>query len=469
MTIFNVYYIIKIMNHTFHCHLRKSFQWYNKWHNHPRHQHTHWLAFLVVIFSTFSFISGQTDLFPYYSPTIQEARAQSVPNYAESLKNAMNSVIASNPDGIADVLNTKQNSLTFLNMVAAELQNDGFYATTNVLNGNNNPNSGDAIAIWKSGDTTIERYDAVMGTSAPSQMIRQSVTSGNFTGDIPLGCANNGGSKNCADPNFNPNSDSNTNNGSGDNTSGAEAPFKPQVLFPPPPATDFNQLIGNTFRYALSIVGIAVFIMIMWGGFLWVTSTANPGNIATAKRKIYNAIIGAIFLLSIYVILNTINPELVGGVLRLPGIQAPVVNQPPTAICSNGSALAQQFNNAAFPRRVAAELATLMVCLESDPTVSSLIDKNQTYTFEISNDMCNYTRGNTLCGTCAHSLNSCHYGGAAGRDGSLAVDYNTKDGSPTGEQQLFNALNSLKSTCGFGYILFEQTHTHLSTTSCSGN
>ncbi|MDP3793086.1 MAG: pilin [bacterium] len=115
-------------------------------------------------------------------------------------------------------------------------------------------------------------------------------------------------------------------------------PCDPPPLQPPAPApptnpnadAEFGQMIGNVFNYALILVGISVFVMIMWGGILWLTSPANPGNIATAKKKIYNAIIGAVILLSAYVILKTINPELVGGRLDLPGIKppAPIIKPP---------------------------------------------------------------------------------------------------------------------------------------------
>ncbi len=90
-----------------------------------------------------------------------------------------------------------------------------------------------------------------------------------------------------------------------------------------PPATKFQDLITGAFNYSLALVGIAVFLMIMWGGFLWLTSAANPGNISSAKKYITNALLGAVLLVSAYVILFTINPELVGGGLTLPGIEGP--------------------------------------------------------------------------------------------------------------------------------------------------
>src|SRR3989344_5906154 len=116
-----------------------------------------------------------------------------------------------------------------------------------------------------------------------------------------------------------------------DPITGQPAPFQPKTpatVRNPQASQEFGQMVTNVFNYALVLVGISVLIMIMWGGILWLTSAANPGNIATAKRKIFNAIIGAVILLSAYVILRTIIPELVGGSLTLPGIQAPAPAAP---------------------------------------------------------------------------------------------------------------------------------------------
>ena len=85
-----------------------------------------------------------------------------------------------------------------------------------------------------------------------------------------------------------------------------------------------GQLIQNIYLYALYLVGLAVFIMIIWAGFLWLTAGANPGNIANAKHKILNAIIGAIIFFSGYAILYSINPDLVGGGFTL--LELPVNN-----------------------------------------------------------------------------------------------------------------------------------------------
>ena len=109
------------------------------------------------------------------------------PNHAGALSDAMDAVIDSNPEGIADELNTTENGFKFLEFVAGELNSSGYIATTSVLNGNGNPNTGDIIAVWRPGEITMERYDAIVSSGSGSTPLRDSTSTG-FTGDIPLSC-----------------------------------------------------------------------------------------------------------------------------------------------------------------------------------------------------------------------------------------------------------------------------------------
>ena len=111
----------------------------------------------------------------------------------------------------------------------------------------------------------------------------------------------------------------------------------------PGSTTTFESLISNSLTYAVYALGIAVFIAILYAGFLWMTSAANPGNIASAKRYITNAIIGAVLLLSSYIILYTINPDLVGGTFNLPGIVQNTEGQSIRYIVNSESQSAEAF------------------------------------------------------------------------------------------------------------------------------
>lgn len=84
--------------------------------------------------------------------------------------------------------------------------------------------------------------------------------------------------------------------------------------------SDFGSLIESIFNWALALVGIAVFVNFLWAGFLWFTAAGRPGPINQAQEKMTNALIGAIILLASYLILNTINPDLVKNTFKLPGL-----------------------------------------------------------------------------------------------------------------------------------------------------
>ncbi|OHB17508.1 MAG: hypothetical protein A2734_01200 [Parcubacteria group bacterium RIFCSPHIGHO2_01_FULL_40_30] len=83
---------------------------------------------------------------------------------------------------------------------------------------------------------------------------------------------------------------------------------------------EFTKLIQDIFNWALALVGIAVFINFLWAGLLWFTAAGRPGPIGQAKEKMTNSLIGAIILLASYLILNTINPDLVKNSFDLPGL-----------------------------------------------------------------------------------------------------------------------------------------------------
>ena len=78
-------------------------------------------------------------------------------------------------------------------------------------------------------------------------------------------------------------------------------------------ASDFTipQYINELYRGAVAIVGAFALIMIIFHGTKWAMSAGNPSKINDAKDGILQAIIGIVLLLGAYVILNTINPELV--------------------------------------------------------------------------------------------------------------------------------------------------------------
>jgi len=76
--------------------------------------------------------------------------------------------------------------------------------------------------------------------------------------------------------------------------------------------------ISAIYNFALTIIGIVCFGALLYGGFRYLTSAGKPTAMADAKDQIFSAILGMIILFSAYLILKTINPELI--MLSQPGV-----------------------------------------------------------------------------------------------------------------------------------------------------
>jgi hypothetical protein len=90
-----------------------------------------------------------------------------------------------------------------------------------------------------------------------------------------------------------------------------------ETTWPPSPfgtnLTDdsaLTDMVKYFYEWGIFLGGLAVLISLLIGGFLYLTSVGNPTRMGEAKDRIFSAIIGLVLLFSIYLILNTINPEL---------------------------------------------------------------------------------------------------------------------------------------------------------------
>jgi hypothetical protein len=79
------------------------------------------------------------------------------------------------------------------------------------------------------------------------------------------------------------------------------------------------------YNYGMSIAGILAAIVLMGGGLLWLTSAGNDSKIAQAKELIAGSITGAVILFSSWIILNTINPDLLNMKIIKTQVAQPVL------------------------------------------------------------------------------------------------------------------------------------------------
>jgi len=87
----------------------------------------------------------------------------------------------------------------------------------------------------------------------------------------------------------------------------------------------------NLYTYIISIAGVIALMALIIGGILYLTSTGEPEKLDKAKKQILAALFGIVILLSSYLILRTINPELVSfEILRLKKITFHPLDLPPS-------------------------------------------------------------------------------------------------------------------------------------------
>lgn len=115
-------------------------------------------------------------------------------------------------------------------------------------------------------------------------------------------------------------------------------------------STQPGYIISNFYQFALLIGGLLAFGAVVYGGVKYVTSGGNPSSQGEAKEWIQSALLGLLLLVCAYLILATINPNLVH--LDLPMLQQvsisgptggggggspPVIGSPPDSGCVGGN------------------------------------------------------------------------------------------------------------------------------------
>ncbi|OGY53404.1 MAG: hypothetical protein A3A24_00310 [Candidatus Buchananbacteria bacterium RIFCSPLOWO2_01_FULL_46_12] len=74
-----------------------------------------------------------------------------------------------------------------------------------------------------------------------------------------------------------------------------------------------GQYIAVIFRYGIGLAAILATVMIMIGGFLWLSSAGSPDRVGKAKEFITSALLGLFLAMFSYLMLYTINPRLVAS------------------------------------------------------------------------------------------------------------------------------------------------------------
>lgn len=96
------------------------------------------------------------------------------------------------------------------------------------------------------------------------------------------------------------------------------------------PETDIRVVVATIIRYAIGLIGIIFLALIVYAGYLWMTSAGDPEKVKKAKMIMRNAVIGAFIVLASYSIVSFILNALLGqgGIFGGFGSEPPVGVEP---------------------------------------------------------------------------------------------------------------------------------------------
>lgn len=73
------------------------------------------------------------------------------------------------------------------------------------------------------------------------------------------------------------------------------------------------KLAGSIIGTALSMISVIFFILMVYGGFLWMTAHGDEGQVTKAQETIIGAVIGIIVILASYAITNFVTTSVVSN------------------------------------------------------------------------------------------------------------------------------------------------------------
>lgn len=64
------------------------------------------------------------------------------------------------------------------------------------------------------------------------------------------------------------------------------------------------QIVGNVLGAALALIGVIFLVLVVYGGFIWMTAGGDTDKVGKAKQMITNGVIGLVIVMGGYIITN---------------------------------------------------------------------------------------------------------------------------------------------------------------------
>jgi hypothetical protein len=74
--------------------------------------------------------------------------------------------------------------------------------------------------------------------------------------------------------------------------------------------TNFARFMSQIYLYAIAVAGLLAVIMCIFGGYLVMSARGDGAQASKGRDFIYSSLVGLVLLLSAFLILNTLNPDL---------------------------------------------------------------------------------------------------------------------------------------------------------------
>lgn len=149
------------------------------------------------------------------------------------------------------------------------------------------------------------------------------------------------------------------------------------------PGMPLKELVSTIFNFLLMIAGLAAFIMIVWGGVNYLTSVGDPSRMGDAQDQIFKAILGLIVMFASWMILNTINPQLVE--LKEPGMaEAPKVNPVGAPEVVGYCAADTTYGVKLFPEKNYQPGTTPLLCLNNGQSIDKRTSSTYVYSVQVT-------------------------------------------------------------------------------------
>jgi len=73
---------------------------------------------------------------------------------------------------------------------------------------------------------------------------------------------------------------------------------------------NLSEIVAWFYYFIIGVAGLSAFVMLVMGGVKYLTSAGNPSAIGDAKDQIKSALLGLLIILTAWLVLQVINPDL---------------------------------------------------------------------------------------------------------------------------------------------------------------